>query len=158
MGEQIDFVVYGNPRAQKRHRTYTHDKFGVALRFPRKLDPSKTDKADFLAQIIQHRPDAPWTGPVEMRVKWVMPRPKSHYRTGKHAGELRPDAPLYCTSLRRSDIDNLEKLLSDAMNGIFFLDDSQIAVVHKAKVYDHVIPETPRTDVTLRRLPRGENQ
>lgn len=154
----IEFTVFGNPKAQKRHRTDTHDRFGNLLRFPRQRDPSKTDKADFLAQIIQHRPNAPWTGPIEIKVRWVMPRPKSHYGTGKNAGEIKPGKPLYCTSKKRSDSDNLIKLIMDAMNGIFFLDDSQIAVVHTVKVYDHVIPETPRTEVFLMQLPRGEPQ
>ncbi len=152
MPDVIEFIVYGKPKAQKRHRTFTKDKHGRRLPFPIKLDPSKDDKASLLAQVMQHRPDAPWTGPIEMRIKWVMPRPKSHYRTGAHAGELRPDSPLYCTSHRRSDSDNLEKLVADALDGVFYLDDCQIAAVHKVKVYDTTLPETPRTEITLRKL------
>ncbi len=152
MPDVIEFIVYGNPKAQKRHRTFTKDKRGRRLAFPIKLDPSKDDKASLLAQVMQHRPDAPWTGPIEMRIKWVMPRPKSHYRTGAHAGELKPDAPTYCTSLRRGDGDNLEKLILDALNEIFYLDDSQIAAVQKVKVYDPTVPERPRTEVILRKL------
>lgn len=35
------------------------------------------------------------TGPVRVVCLFLMPRPKSHYRTGKHADQLRPDAPAW---------------------------------------------------------------
>ena len=146
---EITFTILGDPKAQQRHRTYTRGRGGKLLPFALQVDPSKTDKADVLAQIVQHRPESPWSGPVQLVVEWVFARPKSHFRTGKHAGELRPDAPIFCD--KRPDIDNLEKMLLDAMNGVFFLDDGQIAGVVATKTYSE-LPERPRTEVTLRRL------
>jgi len=149
--EEINFTILGNPKAQKRHRTYTKGKGGRPLPFTRNVDPSKDDKADMLAQIMQYRPVAPWMGPVQIRVSWVICRPRSHYRTGKHAGELRPDAPVCCD--KKPDVDNYLKALLDCMNGVFFLDDSQIAHVVATKVYSDP-PERPRTDIVLRKLER----
>ncbi len=146
---EISFVIYGNPKSQKRHRTYTRGKGGRLLPFARNVDPSKTDKADMLAQIIQHKPSEPWTGPVQLLVSWVFARPKSHFRTGKHAGELRPDAPICCD--KKPDIDNLEKMLLDAMSGVFFLDDAQVASVVKTKTYGD-LPERPRTEVRVMQI------
>lgn len=146
---EIQFTILGNPKAQKRHRTYTRGKGGKLLPFARNVDPSKTDKADMLAQIMQYNPGAPWTGPVELRVTWFIPRPRSHYRTGKNAGILRDDAPRYCG--KKPDIDNYLKALLDCMNGVFFLDDCQVARVTAFKVYEDP-PEQPRTFVTLVQL------
>lgn len=150
--DEISFTIVGNPKAQKRHRTYTKGKGGRPLPFARNVDPSKEDKADMLAQIMQYRPDAPWTGPVQVIVSWVFTRPKNHFRTGKHAGKLRSDAPICCD--KKPDIDNLEKALLDALNGVFWLDDAQVAGVVKTKTYSD-LPERPRTEVTLRKLERA---
>ena len=81
----------------------------------------------------QHYTAAPTADPVELRLVFKMPRPKSHYRTGKHAGELRPDAPHWHVST--PDGDNLEKAVKDALTGIVWRDDSQVCVTTKAKVY-----------------------
>lgn len=150
--DTIEFTVYGPPKAQKRHRTFTKNKRGRHLARPIKLDPSKSDKMSFLAQVVQLRPEAPWDCPIELQITWVMPRPKSHYGTGANVGKLKPSAPMFCTSLRRGDSDNLEKLVCDAMNGVFYRDDSLIARVQKEKIYDPRVPERPRTIVVLRKL------
>jgi len=144
---EIKFTVYGNPKAQKRHRMARRAKY-VA-----QIDDSKEDKGNLLAQVIQYKPIAPWTGPIMLNISWVIARPKSHFRTGKHADELRADAPVFCH--KKPDIDNLEKLLLDALNGVFWLDDGQIAVVRKEKVYDP-LPERPRTVVTVQRMTAEE--
>jgi len=146
---EISFVIYGDPKAQKRHRTYTRGKGGRLLPFARQVDPSKTDKADMLAQMLQHKPSEPWTGPVQIVVAWVLGRPKSHYRTGKYADELRDNAPICCD--KKPDVDNYLKALLDCMSGVFFLDDCQIAGVVATKTYSD-LPERPRTEITLRRL------
>lgn len=73
----IQFSVPGNPKALKRHRTYrTHG-------FTRQVDPSKNDKADFLALAAQYRPSRPLDGPLEVELEFRFSRPKSHYGTGK---------------------------------------------------------------------------
>ena len=70
MVRDITFTVPGNPIALKRHRS---TKTGI------QYDPSKGDKQDFLAKAMQHRPDTPWTGPVEVYMTFVFPRPKSFF-------------------------------------------------------------------------------
>lgn len=143
----ISFTVPGLPRAQKRHRTYMKGKGGKPLPFARNVDPSKQDKANFLAQCRRHAPDAPWTGPLRLTVVFLFPHPKTHYRTGKHSNELRPDAPSWHTS--RPDTDNLCKLVKDALSGVFYRDDAQIAGLVATKCY---AGETPQTCVTLTAL------
>ena len=54
-------------------------------------------------------------------------------RTGRFAHERKPTAPTFHTST--PDVDNLAKFVLDAMNGHFFVDDSQIVELHCQKVY-----------------------
>lgn len=78
-------------------------------------------------------------GPVSCRLTFYMPRPKSHYRTGRFAGLLKPLAPVY--SSKRPDIDKLERAVLDAltMSGVIG-DDAQVAAVQKAKKYAMSVP------------------
>lgn len=82
------------------------------------------------------------TGPVALDVTFFFPRPKSHYRTGKHAGQLKLDAPIHCTT--KPDADKLLRAIGDAITGIVVRDDSQIVRIHARKLYG-----TPRAIVTV---------
>lgn len=144
---EITFIVLGDPKAQQRHRTYTKGKGGKPLPFPREVDPSATDKSDFLAQCRQYAPDSPLTGPLSLNVAFLFSRPKSHYRTGRHAGELKDNRPIWHTS--KPDADNCLKLVKDAMNRVFYKDDAQIVIVTVSKIYSDA---KPSTNVTLREL------
>ena len=124
---KILFKVLGNPQHQKRHR---HVKAG---KFTRTYDPSAKDKKDFLLQAMQYKPKSPILGEVHIKVWFCMPRPKSHYRTGKFVGVLKDSAPLWHTS--RPDIDNICKFIFDSLNGVFWKDDSQICQVTAYKIY-----------------------
>ncbi|NTU49544.1 MAG: RusA family crossover junction endodeoxyribonuclease [Desulfobulbaceae bacterium] len=123
MNLPITFFVPGEPKALKRHRT-----FGRV-----QVDPSKSDKADFLVVSRQHCPECPLTGPLYLHIDFYFPRPKSHYGTGKNSGKLKPTAPLY--HIARPDADNLTKFVCDALNGVFWGDDAQIAQVQATKKY-----------------------
>ncbi len=119
----IDIVIPGNPIALKRHRM---TKRGHSY------DPSKNDKADFLAKCMQKRPETPISGPIKIDLLFIFPRPKAHHR-GTKAVELKPNAPKYHTS--RPDADNLIKFVADSLNGIFWKDDSQLCIIEASKVY-----------------------
>ena len=73
------------------------------------------------------------TGPVTIKVLFVFPRPKTHYRTGKHAAELRPDAPTYHAG--KPDLDKLQRAIGDSLTGQVLRDDAQIARVIATKLY-----------------------
>ena len=71
------------------------------------------------------------------RMEFFFPRPKSHYRTGKHAADLKADAPLYHTN--KPDVDKLERCVLDALTGVLWKDDSQVVyVAQKVKCYTSV--------------------
>lgn len=57
----------------------------------------------------------------------------------------------YCETRRRTDLDNLVKLVTDALNGIAYTDDH---LIHRitASLYRRAIGETPRTEVRIEAL------
>jgi len=60
-------------------------------------------------------------------------RPKKHYRTGKHAGELRSDAPPYYK--KNPDQDKLDRAVFDALTGFVYRDDCQVVGGFRDKVW-----------------------
>lgn len=133
-------VVYGDPKAQKRHRSTR------AGKFIRQYDPSSKDKEDFLLIIQKERPHEPIKGAIMLEVSFYSARPKSHYKTGKNAGLLREDAPVM--NAHKPDIDNLLKFIMDAMNGVFYKDDGQIVTIIVNKFYS----PNPRTEIGISEL------
>ena len=58
---------------------------------------------------------------------------QSHYRSGRHADELRPSAPRYHTG--PPDLDKLQRAIGDALTATVIRDDRQIAVWQTQKLY-----------------------
>jgi crossover junction endodeoxyribonuclease RusA len=73
------------------------------------------------------------SGALLLWVEFRMPRPKNHFRTGKHAGEVKTDAPHLCTKM--PDLTKLVRALEDACTEIVWYDDSQVAMQNTSKVY-----------------------
>lgn len=130
---KIEFAILGNPVALKRHRTFRMGKNLI------QVDPSKADKSDFLALAHRYAPDSPIDLPLKLSVVCFFGRPKSHY----NKKGLKITSPIHHTS--KPDADNLIKFVADALNGIFWKDDSCISVVECRKRYD----EQPRTVIVL---------
>jgi Holliday junction resolvase RusA-like endonuclease len=123
---RIAFFVPGNPKALKRHRTYK----GKNMKFPVETDPSVGDKQDFLAKCMEHRPKSPFLKPLSLNCIFDFKRPKNHYNS---KGFLKPNTTVWKTS--RPDIDNLVKFILDALNGIFWNDDTQVVLLSATKSY-----------------------
>lgn len=92
--------------------------------------PAKT--ASYEAVVRKNASDAmegiePLQGPVKLTLSIVFPLPKS-----KRATRNRP-APTWHTS--KPDASNVLKAVEDAMNGIVYRDDSQVASASIVKVY-----------------------
>lgn len=85
-------------------------------------------------------------GPLHVTARFYFPRPKSHYRTGKHAGELRPDAPVFHSS--KPDADKLARALGDSLSGVLIRDDARIAEWSIVKLYG----EPARAEIRVARL------
>ena len=116
-----------NPQAQKRHK---------ARRAGNKIfmyDPSSKEKDAFKKQCIGYAPKYPLKGAISVSMTFHMPRPKSHYRSGRYSHLLKENVPL--RHISKPEIDNLIKFYLDAMTGSFWRDDSSICTVEASKIY-----------------------
>lgn len=118
-----DLHVPFRPVAQKRHR---HTRAG------RTYDPCVQEKAEFLrlACLCTCPPSIPPLGPISCTMRFVFARPRSHCNS---AGKLRRSAPRQ--HIYKPDTDNLAKFVLDALNGVFYKDDSQIYKLSIEKKY-----------------------
>jgi Holliday junction resolvase RusA-like endonuclease len=84
------------------------------------------------------------TGPLRLELRLNFARPRSHYRTGRYAGELKDSAPVYCE--RRPDLDKLVRAIGDALTGVVVVDDAAFVELDAVKLYGQ-----PGAEVTIRR-------
>lgn len=112
--KRISFFVHCEPVPQPRAKVSTRG--GFARAYVDKKHPSHA-----LKQAIReaYRGREKLEGPIECNLEFLFARPKSHTRKQRECG----------WHTGKADIDNLQKLVFDALNGIAYDDDKQIAVV-----------------------------
>jgi Holliday junction resolvase RusA-like endonuclease len=66
----------------------------------------------------------PLSGPLSVSFEFIMPRPRSHFRSVKKMPVLRDDAPRHHT--QAPDRTKLMRSTEDALTGICWVDDAQI--------------------------------
>ncbi len=128
------------PQGSKRHVGN-----GILVESSKKVKPwREAVRAECVAAMKANPPalwlNPGWRGPVEVWIDFRLPRPKSHYRTGKMSAYLRDDAPVYVS--KRPDIDKLIRSTLDALtaSGVFG-DDGQVARLTVDKYY--AVPAAP---------------
>ena len=133
----VTFTVYGiaAPQGSK-----TRTRYSVIEDNPR-TKPWRAEVNDKAVEAMAGR--SLLHEPVEVRVIFHLPRPQSHYRTGAHAGELRPNAPLVCP--KKFDLDKLCRNVGDALTASVLRDDVQIVHWDPWKLYG----EPARAEVTV---------
>lgn len=137
---RIEFTIPGVPVAQPRPKVTNIGGH------PRMYDPAANAKANVRAQIVQYAPSEPTTDVLGMRLEFVIPRPASHYGTGKNANVLKKDAPVWVA--KKPDLDNLVKFILDTMNQVFYRDDAQIVTLSVSKRYGI----TPLTTIAMQTI------
>ncbi len=75
----------------------------------------------------------PYSGPVEICVRFYFNRPKAHYGSGSRAEILKDSAPLLKASA--PDGSKLRRLVEDALSGIAFRNDAQVVHGEDWKLY-----------------------
>ena len=133
------FIVHGPPVGKQRARTYQ------AGGKTRTVTPTKTRDYEAtvgqLARLAWKGP--PSSAPFRLSVVVVKPRPKRLCRKADPEGRVR--------CLATPDLDNAAKSVSDAVNGIVYRDDSQIAELVASKWYA-AKGEGPRVEVHLEEI------
>jgi Holliday junction resolvase RusA-like endonuclease len=84
--------------------------------------PAKTRSYEALlkALSLKHRPEKLIEGPIDLRLVFFLTKPK----TSKNR-----------LPIVRPDLDNYIKAVKDALNGVFWKDDSQIVFIEATKMY-----------------------
>jgi len=130
MGKPVTFFVDGVPKGQPRPRAFVRGNRAAVY------DPGTAEgwKSCVAIAAKEHLPPERSAEPVKLALQFWMPRPKSHYHTGKKAGILREDAVKLHTG--KPDADNLAKAVLDAMTALgFWQDDSQVWHLDVSKYY-----------------------
>lgn len=130
----VKFTVPGNPVGKARPRM---------TRSGHAYTPDKTVSYENLVKMcfIEKYTDwVPVSGEAILRMNAYYPIPKSASKKKKIdmvIGEIRPT--------KKPDLDNVMKAIADALNGIAYVDDSQIVTAEVRKYYD----DTPRVEVVI---------
>lgn len=128
----ISFWVPGIPQPGGSKRGFVNRNTGrVAI-----VEDAKRNK-DWRAVVAlaarEAHQGAPMQGPLSLRVKFYLPRPKGHYRTGKNAHQVRDSAPYFPTT--KPDTTKLLRSTEDSLSGILWGDDAQVVKQHAEKHY-----------------------
>jgi Holliday junction resolvase RusA-like endonuclease len=144
--------VVGTPAPQGSKRAFVVNGRAVMAESSKKVKPWRQDVKSAVDDLLSSdyirftgpdggvgwgpdvRDHLPLTGPLEVQVDFYLVRPGYHFRTGKHAGELKPSAPTHVD--KKPDAD---KLLRSTLDGLkeagVYRDDAQVAVVVGRKYY-----------------------
>lgn len=138
----VKFVVDGHaePAGSKRaiplkvKGKYLHRPDGCPIVNLVDANPKAAPWKKFVARVAGNAYwSAPISGPVEFRMTVYVTRPQRHYRTGKFAHELRPDAPRHPAV--KPDVLKLARAIEDALTGVVYVDDAQIVFEMLGKQY-----------------------
>ena len=125
MDLMIFLIVPGEPVAQGRARITTIG------RHPRVFDPKKSaEYKSYVRHLANKIKGRPLEGPLVMKCDFYKGVPKSWSEKKRQqalAGLIKP--------IGRPDCSNYLKGVEDALNGIAYLDDSQLVLVHVTKQY-----------------------
>ena len=137
MKKTISVFVAGEPKPQPRPKAFARNgRAGV-------YDPGTAKE---WKNAIRHRL-AKYTlaaidGPLRVTLEFLLPRPKSHYGTGRNSKQLKESAPRNHT--QRPDVDNLAKAVLDALSlgcGMgLWRDDTQVVELVARKAWADMTP------------------
>ncbi|MGE9882105.1 RusA family crossover junction endodeoxyribonuclease [Blautia obeum] len=129
----VTFQVPGKPQGKARARTYYNANAGKHV----SSTPDKTVLYEnFIKDRYLQKADGVYLEagtPVTLRIVARFLPPKSKPKKVKHQmldGEILP--------LKKPDMDNIVKVVADALNGVAYHDDTQIALVVAKKAYSAV--------------------
>ncbi len=141
----IQFTVSTLPVAQprQRHRAFQVDGQTRVSNYTPTRHPVNAFKSALQDALKRAYGGAPLDGPLLLNVLFLMPRPKAMVWKKRPMPRAFHDV--------KPDLDNLEKALKDALKGLAWRDDSQVADVIKRKRYA-AGDEAPGVEVTIDEL------
>ena len=143
-----ELTIYGDPRPQGRPRTRIIQAKNKDKAFATIYDDPKSKKAkENIKKLAWLQAPKPILDcPLRVDLMFYMPRPLAHYGTGRNSDKLKESSPTLHT--KRPDIDNLRKLVMDALTGVFWRDDSLVCKGTTEKIYS----DKPRTEIYINKI------
>lgn len=129
----ISFFVSGHPKTAGSKRAFIPKGWTRAIITDAAGKAGKDWRHDVKQAAAAAYSGPPLTGPLLVKMSFVMARPKSHFRTGRRSSELRDDAPTWHVS--KPDVLKMARAVEDALTGVIWRDDSQIASESIVKVF-----------------------
>lgn len=120
----IKFVVLGKPCSKGRPR---FNRQGFTYKDEKTANYENLIKLSFQSEFPEHKP---FEGIVKANIQAVFEIPKSY--TKKKRMEIEKHNNLYP---KKSDCDNIAKIILDSLNSIAYRDDSQVAILSVIKIY-----------------------
>ena len=133
MLSRVDISIPGKPRAKGRPRAGQHGFYT-----PKETEAEEAYVRQLGSKAMQGR--APMVGPVRITLDAVFDMPMSWPARVREMRTL--------PHISKPDLDNIEKLILDALNEVVFADDAQVCEVRKTKRYG----EGERVDVIIELL------
>lgn len=133
---KIEFFVPGVPKTAGSKSAFPVRKNGVLTGKVVVTDSCKKSKpwmADVKHFAYQMFRDSPLLGPVSLEIEFYLPRPAYHHIGNKKTNPLREDAPTYHD--KSPDALKLARAVEDALSGVVYGDDKQIAEERLTKKY-----------------------
>lgn len=144
--DEIIFFAAGTPAPQG---SKTHVGHGVMVESSKRVKPWRAAVRTAAIEAMHGQP--PRTGPLEVWLRFIMPRPKSHLRQGRAQTDgwrLLPSAPRQHTG--KPDVDKLVRAVLDALTGVAWCDDAQVVAVHGEKGYAYRAAPAPGVYAIIR--------
>lgn len=126
------FFVEGEPIPKGSGRAVIHKHTGKPLWLPasKKTKPWE-EKVKAAAE--QQWAGGPSDKAFQLVVTFIFKRPKFHHRTGRFAKLLKPSAP--GRHSKQPDFDKLLRTIGDALTGVVYADDGQVAHAEVTKAW-----------------------
>lgn len=129
---ELDIFVPGRPAPQGSKRGYYNKKTN-RVHMVESSDKVKPWRQSVTHAVLQAGVGQ-LAGPVTVELFFLLPRPKSHYGTGRNASKLKPSSPRFPAV--RPDLDKLVRSTLDGMDDAgLFEDDSRVVRIVTAKWY-----------------------
>lgn len=142
---QVSFFVPGIPKPGGSKRAFVVKGRAIITEANANSKDWRTSVAQVATEAMRRHANGLFAGPLEVRFDFYMPRLKGHFTTSKRdkVNTLKASAPIYHET--RPDTTKLIRSTEDAMKGIVWVDDSQVAKQTAIKRYG----STPGAQITV---------
>jgi Holliday junction resolvase RusA-like endonuclease len=131
--DELTFTAVGEPAPAGSKRAFVVNGRARMVESSKKVRPWWQAVAGAAQEAIGEDWE-PLLGPVLVEIVFFIKRPGYHYGTGRNAGVLRANAPMFVD--KKPDVDKLERTVLDALKGAgVYRDDAQVARLTADKRY-----------------------